>query len=374
MNRSESQANSASLDALLNAAVDAIIISDVQGSILQFNAAAERLFGYEARVVVGKNLTTLMPPPDRDRHGQYMSRYLESGRAAIIGIGREVTGLHANGTRIPIHLSVGEIESSGPERFVGIMRDLSAQKKVEAEVRELEGQLAHADRLVVLGELTAGMAHEINQPLTAIAAFSDAGARLIESPGNEARAELRNICERISQQARRAGDVVARLRRLSQKGELSKSTQDLERLVETVLFLFNHEIQQTGARIETRLEHHTRLVTVDEIQIQQVLVNLIKNSLDALAESGAEPATVWVTVSENDEQIQIIVEDNGPGVDPETEPRLFEPFFTTKSHGVGLGLSICRNIAMAHGGNLRYQRADSGGARFTLSLPLTYIG
>ncbi|MBT8061970.1 MAG: PAS domain S-box protein [Gammaproteobacteria bacterium] len=365
---------SASLDALLDAAVDAIIISDDEGTIVQFNSAAERLFGYAAADIIGQNLTTLMPPPDRNQHGQYMSRYLNSGQPAIIGIGREVTGLHASGRTVPVHLSVGEIKSGGRERFVGILRDLSEQKKYEAAVITLESQLAHADRLVALGELTAGMAHEINQPLTAIAAFSDAGARLIDNDNDAARTELKNICGRISQQARRAGDVIARLRRLSQKGELSKSSHDLQRLVQSALQLFDHEVRRSNAAIATHFNHRTKLVPVDEIQIQQVLVNLIKNSLDALAESATEPAQVHVHVEEEDEHLYIIVEDNGPGVDPENEPHLFEPFFTTKDHGVGLGLSICRNIAVAHGGNLRYKRSERGGARFTLSLPLTYIG
>ena len=362
------------LDALLEAAVDAIVIIDEKGKVLRFNRAAQDMFGHPEDAIVGANVNRLMPEPYRSQHDRYMHEYNNGGPAAIIGVGREIVGERAGGEVFPIHLSVGEIGGSGKTRFVGIIRDLSAEKETEATVRELETHLAHADRLVMLGELTAGIAHEINQPLTAIAAYEDAGARLLKSDVPGAESELDNICHRVAEQARRAGDVVTRLRMLSRRGTLTKSTHELGELVNNVLLLFEHELSNSGITLEAESEPGLPLVSVDEIQLQQVMVNLIKNSIDALKSARTEVPLILIRIRRSDNGLEFIVLDNGPGVPEKMEKRLFEPFFTTKLRGVGLGLSICKNIAVAHGGNLRYRRASNGGAEFTLSLPLDYIG
>jgi len=362
------------LDALLQAAVDAIVITDVHGDILRFNAAAQRMFGHSEPSMLGRNVRHLMPEPYRSQHDGYLRRYRETRRAAIIGLGREIKGLRAGGEVFPLHLSVGEIQGQGEGRYVAIIRDLSQEKATEDMVRELTAQLAHADRLVMLGELTAGIAHEINQPLTAIAAYADAGGRMLtcSSPGMED--NLGEICRRVAEQARRAGDVVTRLRKLSYKGELTRSNHDLQTLLSHVLLLFEHELKQSSVQLETTCEPGLPTLSLDEIQVQQVLVNLIKNSLDALKTARTESPQIRVNVSRSGEHVDIRVTDNGPGVPEELEKRLFEPFFTTKPSGVGLGLSICRNIAIAHGGSLAYNRAQGGGAEFRLSLPLALIG
>jgi two-component system sensor kinase FixL len=289
-------------------------------------------------------------------------------------MGREVTALHANGNTFPIHLSVGEIGGQKAARFVAIIRDLSEHKATQDIVKELETHLAHADRLVVLGELTAGIAHEINQPLTAIAAFADAGARLLDADNPEAAGELDTVCKRIAEQARRAGNVVNRLRRLSRRSDLTKSSHEIGTLVRNVLLLFEHELKNSSIELDTSFEPDLPVMIVDEIQIQQVLVNLIKNSIDALKSAEADQPLIRVQAQRRGLMVEIDVLDNGPGVPSEFVNRLFEPFYTTKEHGVGLGLSICKNIAVTHGGRLTYARSETGGANFTLSLPLSYIG
>ncbi len=374
MRTKQDQVENESLDALLDAAVDAIVISNSRGLIRRFNRAAQEMFGYLERDVIGQNVSILMPDPDRGRHDVYLQRYREGGVASIIGIGREVTGCHADRRTLPLHLSVGEISGRGEARFVAIIRDLREQKATQNMVRDLEKHLAHADRLVVLGELMAGIAHEVNQPLTAIAAYADAGAKLLASDAPEASAELGNICLQIAEQARRAGDVVRRLRGLTRKGDLSKSSHDIEALAHSVLLLFEHELKQSSIDLEISSEPGLPQLVVDEIQIQQVLVNLIKNSVDALQEANTNSPAIRIRAQRMGEFIEIRVRDNGPGVPPELQKRLFEPFFTTKLRGVGLGLSICKNIAIAHGGNLTYGQADDGSAEFILSLPLSYIG
>lgn len=366
--------NEGPLDALLEAAVDAIIISDEKGFVLRFNSAAQRMFGLAEEDVLGQNLRVLMPEPFRSHHDQYMAAHRQGGPANIIGFGREIAGLRSDGQVFPMHLSVGLIEGAEKARYVGIIRDLSEEKATQDMVRELTAQLAHADRLVMLGELTAGIAHEINQPLTAIAAYADAGGRLLKRSEDEVAPGLAEICQRIAEQARRAGDVVTRLRKLSYKGELTRGQHNLQALLAHVLLLFEHELKHSEVRLITECEPGLPDLYVDEIQVQQVLVNLIKNSMDALKSAGTGNPEIRVCISQVENQLDLVVRDNGPGVSPEVERRLFEPFFTTKPSGVGLGLSICRNIAIAHGGDLSYCRADGGGAEFRLSLPLELIG
>jgi len=371
-------------DALMDAAVDAIIIIDTGGRIQRFNRAAEALFGYRENEVRGKNVSLLMPEPHRSRHDGYLERYLATGQAAIIGKGRQETGVRRNGDTFPMLLSVGEVKQAGLNGFVGIIRDLTEVRQAQEQVRRLEEQLLHADRLVILGELTAGIAHEINQPLTAIAAYADAGRKIIDRlddvggqagdaapPGTD---DMRSICERIGGQARRAGEVVQRLRGLVRGGRASKARHDVNDIIKNILLLFEFEIKRSAAELIFVPLDPPETLYVDEIQVQQILVNLVKNSLDAIAESDRSGGRVEIAVVRAGQEVRISVTDNGRGVPEAYRSRLFDSFFTTKPKGVGLGLSICKSIAAAHGGTLRYETPEEGGSRFSLTLPLSYIG
>jgi two-component system sensor kinase FixL len=374
MNQTSTDWTMESLDALLDAAVDAIVIIDEQGLMLRFNRAAETMFGYSENEALGQNVSILMPDPNRSRHDKFLRNYRKTGRGAIIGIGREVIASHKNGTQFHIHLSVGEIHTSDSPRYVGIIRDLSEHKRIEDDLHELEQQLMHADRLVTLGELTAGIAHEINQPLTAIAAFADAGEHLLVMHMTPRNPEMEIICRRISEQARRAGKVVERLRTLSRRGAMPKAFSDLRLNIRNVMLVTEYRIKNTGINFTVNLPDELPEVYMDEIQIQQVLVNLINNAIDVLASTFHPSPEIFLSVTPSEGELLITVEDNGPGIDKEVQPRLFEPFFTTKANGVGLGLSICQNIARAHGSELRYEEPAGGGARFKLGLPLNSIG
>lgn len=361
------------LDTLMDAAVDAIVIIDRRGAILRFNRSAERMFGYTEAEVLGRNVNVLMPEPAHSRHDEYLARYLETGKAAIIGIGRVELGLRRNGESFPMRLSVGESRQGDEVHFVGIIHDLSAEFATEEKMRRLEQQLVHADRLVTLGELTAGIAHEINQPLTAIAAYADAGRQLAHksAPGDDA---LQKVCARIAEQSRRAAAVISRLRKMVRSGGGTKSRHDINEIIRAMLPLFDHEVKNTGIRIAFEPVTDLPGVYVDDIQIQQVLANLIKNSLDALLEAGLPDGRVEIRIARRGDALAIVVEDNGPGVPPSDESRLFEPFHTSKAKGVGLGLSIAKSIAVAHGGSLIHVRPGERGARFVLTLPLASIG
>ena len=373
--RDDSQrAAEGAFDALMAAAVDAIIIIDENGVVLRFNPAAERLFGYAEQDIKGHNVSRLMPEPHRNRHDGYLRHHRETGEARIIGRGREEFGLRASGETFPMFLSVGRVEQAGARGYVGIIRDLTEFRATQEQVRQLEEQLLHADRLVILGELTAGIAHEINQPLTAIAAYADAGCKLAERDGKDVPEDLKSICGRIGEQSRRAAEVVQRLRKLVRSGRVSKSRQDLNRIIRNILLLFEFEVKKSNIELQFLPLEKLEELYVDEVQIQQIMVNLVKNSLDALAELNRPDGRIEIRVERRTAHVEVSVTDNGPGVPEASRPRLFEPFFTSKPRGVGLGLSICKNIAAAHGGNLQYSEPPGGGSRFTLSLPLTFIG
>jgi len=362
-------------DALMNAAVDAIIIIDNTGSIRRFNSAAEKMFGYLEGEVRGRNVKLLMPEPNRSRHDGYLSAYAASGIAEVIGKGREEQGLRKNGETFPMQLSVGEIhQQGGAEHFVGIIRDISEVRAAQEQVRQLEEQLLHADRLVILGELTAGIAHEINQPLTAIAAYADAGRSMTDRSTETPREDMHSIFERIGEQARRAGEVVLRLRKLVRSGTVVKARHDINKIIKNILLLFEYETNKSGIELVFYPLNSAEDLYVDEVQIQQVLVNLVKNSLDALAEAGRSGGIIEIRTSQAEGELEVAVTDNGPGVPADSRSRLFESFFTTKPKGVGLGLSICKNIITAHGGSLRHTQPSAGGSRFTMSLPLKLIG
>jgi two-component system sensor kinase FixL len=362
------------LDVLMDAAVDAIIIIDSEGKILRFNRAAQEMFVYTAKEVCGRNVSMLMSDNHSIKHDEYIKHYLDTGEARVIGLVLEETGVKSDGSTFPLKLSVGEVKGDGGSQFISIIHDLSEKKAGEEKVRQLEEQLLHADRLVILGELTAGIAHEINQPLTAIAAYADAGRHLIQRSSGGSPENINVICEKIAEQSRRAAEVVQRLRKLVQTGSVSKARHDINKIVNNTILLFDYEIKKRILKLEFFPAEGIDILYVDDIQIQQILINLVKNGLDAIRSSGQKEGRITIHVKKTGKVVFIEVQDNGPGVSQADRRHLFESFFTTKPKGVGLGLSICKNIAAAHGGNLKYESPVEGGSRFTLTLPLEHIG
>lgn len=374
MNQTGNSNSSNALDALMDAAVDAIIIIDDHGAIQRFNRAAQDMFGYNESQILGQNVKLLMPEPYQSQHDGFLHRYSNTGTAAIIGTGREVSGQRRDGRKFPMFLSVGKILQDNGSQFVGIVKDLTEFQATREQVRQLEEQLLHADRMVILGELTAGIAHEINQPLTAIAAYADAGCNMINRQPEISAADLHSICERIGEQSRRAAEVVQRLRKLVRSGTVSKARHDINQIIRNTLLLFEFEIKRSNTELHFFPLERLRPLFVDEIHIQQIMVNLVKNSLDAISLAGQQDGRIEIRIKENPAEVLVSVTDNGPGVPASDHSRLFEAFFTTKTKGVGLGLSICKTIAHAHGGSLRHTQPQKGGSRFTLSLPLEFIG
>ena len=491
------------MQALLDATVDAVILIDARGRIESFNRAGERLFGYAAGELLGKNVSVLMTATDRDAHDQYMERYLGTRVPHIIGIGREVDAQRKDGSIFPVFLSVGQVAGADPPRFVGLLHDITLRREAMAAIRrerdranmyleiaqvfllaltadrrvqlvnrkgcdilgrreiellgrdwleaavpidqqpwviaeldmlssrpmseeyQLEHDVLAADgrrrlmawrclpmqnadgllvgyffsgedvtdarraaedaalaqqritqvsRLATMGEMAAGIAHELNQPLAAIANYANAALRLLATtptvdPSGDPDVKL--ALGQISQQALRAGEIIRRLRALVQNRETRLEAADLNELVNEVLGFLQSDLRHTEIRIVRDLAANLPTILLDKIQVQQILLNLLRNAVEALIDQPVSRRALQVRSARDGASMLIIeVIDTGSGVPPELAERIFDPFCTTKSSGTGLGLAISRTIAEAHQGRLSYSPAPEGGSRFSLLLPI----
>jgi two-component system sensor kinase FixL len=345
---------------------DAIIVIDATGIVESFSPAAERLFGYTADEVVGLNVKMLMPQPYRGAHDGYLARYMRTGERRIIGIGRIVVGQRKNGETFPMELAVGEFASPNGNFFTGFVRDLTERQEAERRIADLQTELLHASRLSVMGQMASTMAHELNQPLTAVTNYLEAGRHLI-ARGTAAPERVADLMEKAVAQAQRAGEVIRQLRQFVSKGETERHTQNLNQLVEEALALGLVGARQSGVRVSLEFDHNLPSVMVDPVQIQQVVLNLVRNAVEAMEEVDRRELTITTAVA--GDEIEVSVADTGPGIAPELADRLFQPFVTTKKAGMGLGLSICREIVEAHHGHLTAVARPAGGTVFRLTLP-----
>jgi two-component system, LuxR family, sensor kinase FixL len=356
------------LRSILDTVPDAIVVIDAQGMIQSFSPAAERLFGFQSAQVVGRNVKILMPTPYREAHDGYLDRYLRTGERRIIGIGRVVVGLRKSGETFPMELQVGEFAFAGSRYFTGFVRDLTERQEAERRIQDLQAELLHASRLSVMGQMASTMAHELNQPLTAVTNYLEAGRQLLAT-GAGGPPRVGEMMEKAIAQAQRAGEVIRRLREFVSRGETERRVQSLNQLVEEALALALVGAGQRGVRASLELEQSLPLVLVDPVQIQQVVLNLVRNAVDAMEEVERRELVIGTRAVTDQEMAEVVVADSGPGIAPELADRLFQPFVTTKKTGMGLGLSICREIVEAHHGRLTVAPGSSGGTVFRLTLP-----
>jgi two-component system sensor kinase FixL len=484
----------AKIEGIFHAAVDGLIIIDEAGRIEMFNPSAEKIFGYDAAEVTGKNISVLMPEPYRSEHDSYLSAYAHTRKARIIGIGREVVGRRKDGSVFPMEISVGEVVSPERPQFVGIVRDISGRRAIEdalkrseeelrlifrnapigmfttdrrgrmtginptllkmlgcseaqllgrscfllaaddddrlrtafyqmaqgeletahfetrwltmtratlhvsihlgivrtpgrrdfvigqvfdrteqlaseRTLREASDQLTHVGRLTTLGEMASAIAHEINQPLTAISAHAQACRRILDSGASDDEL-VRDAFKQISEQALRAGEVVKMIRAFVRKRESEKELADIEAVLVTVLKLAEIDTRAAGVKVTANIEDDLPQVLIDSVQIQQVCLNLIRNAIDAIQEIPDGEHRITIACGFGNKRIKVSVDDTGTGVPEEFRDQLFNPFFTTKDAGMGMGLSISHSIIAAHGGQLVYETNDSGGSRFSFGLPI----
>jgi two-component system sensor kinase FixL len=489
--------------ALLDAAVDAIIVIDHRGTVEEFSLAAERMFGYRADEVIGHNVKLLMPEPFRGEHDGHLERYAATRVTRIIGVGREIVSRRRDGSVFPCELAVGRIPDAEPPRYVGFIRDLTRHKEAEEqlkrseaelrlaqglanlgnyvvhphgdgpdyfsaqlyrildvpvagpgvtreeffekwvhasdrvrvldsfhrldaggtpldieyqvvlrdgrtrhlhhiaqavrgengqvlkhvgtihditdrhhaedEARQLQERLTHFSRLSTMGEMAAGLAHEINQPLSAIATYAQACQRILRQDEPDV-ADVAVALEQINAQALRAGEVIRRLRNFVKNREVKREWVDCRRLLDDLRTLAETDARLHNVQLRIDAEEGLPAVHADPIQLQQVILNLVRNAIDAMADCPVGRREIVLKTCRSPEgEVQITVADQGSGLAPGAAEHLFNPFFTTKASGTGLGLAISRSIVRAHGGRLWHTSNGEFGARFHFTLPASPV-
>lgn len=360
--------NESHLRSILDTVPDGMVVIDERGKILSFSAAAERMFGYAEADLIGENVSTLMPSPDRERHDGYLDHYRETGERKMIGIGRITTARRRDGSTFPIELSVGEAESAGQRVFTGFIRDLTERQQTELRLHDLQNEFAHVARVTEMGTLATSIAHELNQPLTAIANYVEAASGLLAEPTPEHVAMIREALDECAAQSVRAGQIVRRLRDFISRGESERQVVPLARLVNEASALALMSVDSRSLELDVKITQG-KLVVVDRVQIQQVLLNLIRNAVEAMEESPFKRLAI-TSRKAGKGMVEVVVADSGPGLAPEVAENLFQPFLTTKAAGMGVGLSISRTIVEAHEGRIWAEPSELGGAAFHLTLPV----
>ena len=358
----------AHLRSILDTVPDAMVVIDEAGVMRDFSAAAERTFGWTAAEAIGQNVKLLMPDPYRTAHDGYLERYYRTGEQRIIGKGRVVVGERKDGSTFPLELAVGEMQAGGQRFFTGFMRDLTERQQAEARLQELQNELVHVSRLTALGEMASALAHEINQPLSAIANYLK-GSRTLLGRDEVPHERVAEALDRAATEALRAGDIIRRLRDFVARGEAERRAESLPKLVEEASALALLGAKEHGIRVQYDFSPAVDLVLADKVQIQQVVLNLVRNAVDAMSEANSPRRELTIGIEEAaDDMARVTVTDTGPGIAPTVAEQLFQPFITTKRTGMGVGLSISRTIVEAHGGRIEAGPAPGGGTRFAFTL------
>lgn len=353
---------------LIDTVPDAMIVIDETGHILAFSTAAEKMFGYAADELIGENVNALMPSPDRERHDGYLKRYRETGEAHIIGKGRVTSARRRDGATFPIDLSIGEAEIDGTRIFTGFIRDLTERAETTKRLHVLQAELAHVARISQMGTLAASIAHELNQPLAAITNYVETASAVLAQQGNGEHSTVREALTLCADEVTRAGDIIRHLREFIQHGETERVHARIGHVIEEAIALALADGAGAGVAISLRFDDAAEHVLVDRVQVQQVLVNLLRNATEAMADTRSKTIEI-VTRATDGKMSEIVVADSGPGLEPRIAKRLFQPFETTKPTGMGMGLSICHTIVDAHGGRIWAEPSPQGGTAFHFTLP-----
>jgi two-component system sensor kinase FixL len=345
--------------AILNTVRDGVVTIDADGRIQSINPAVERLFSRPSKQLVGTDVSELV-----------LHRLQLAARVpASEGGSWELDARSADGRVFPIEFSAGRFELMGAEHYAVVIRDITSRRNAEARYREHQAELARVSRVSLAGEMAAGLAHELSQPLTASAAYARGCLRLRTDAAPEPALLHEGLAELV-QQAERAGDVLDRLREFVRGGEYRRVATEVEPLIAAVFTLARAEAMQKGVELEASIDPGLPAVVADPVQIEQVLVNLLRNAMDAMEAANAKRRSILVGARRKHKgAVEIAVTDLGPGVAAAVSDTIFEPFVTTKPDGMGMGLSISRSIVESHGGTLQMRRNTPSGAVFFFELP-----
>lgn len=368
------QTGESHLRSILATVPDAMVVIDEKGVILSFSATAEKMFGYAENEVIGENVSMLMPSPDRERHDGYLENYRRTGERKIIGIGRVTNARRRDGNTFPIELSVGEARLGDSRIFTGFIHDITNRQQTEGQLKDLQAELAHVGRVSEMSTFASSLAHELNQPLTAVTTYCESIEHITQAqPDSSTNALIAEAAQQAAKEALRAGEIVRRLRSFLSRGESDREIEELPRLITEANALALVGSRESGVEVQVNLAAGADLVLVDRVQIQQVLTNLIRNAMDSMEASEEKLLTVSTSAGP-DEFITVAVGDTGSGIDENIAAKLFQPFVTSKQTGMGIGLSICRTIIEAHGGRIWFESALEGGTIFRFTLPQVKAG
>ena len=356
------------LRSMTQTAPDAIVVIDERGIIDTVNPATERLFGYSRAELVGKNVKILMPSPYREAHDAHLTRYRETGKKRVIGIGRVVVGRRKDGTTFPARLAIGEIVLDQGRLFTGFIHDITEREHIQQRAGVLQQELMHASRLSAMGEMASGIAHELNQPLTAIMNYARAARRHLDRPEPDA-APIADLVDKAGLQAERAAEIIKRLRRFIRQDESERRLEPINSVVEEAAALALIGASDSHIELIFDLDDALPSVLIDRIEVQQVVLNILRNAIEAFEGPGERKLRVS-TKAAGSKEVRVDIRDNGPGLAPDIADDPFRPFQTTKEDGLGIGLAISRTIIDAHGGRLWAESPPEGGAAFCFSLPV----
>ncbi|MGJ0427631.1 PAS domain-containing sensor histidine kinase [Methylobacter sp.] len=362
----------AKLNSIFNASVEGIITCDMSCKIISANAAVETIFGYTEAELIGCSINKLMPlSQDKCSHRERKSYRQEADMPKVLGRIREVEGMRKDGSAVPLDISIAEFTLDGQDYFTSIVRDVTQRKMQELQQKEHLEALSHVMRLGLMGELASGIAHEVNQPLTAIVNYAQACLRFIQADQPDL-AKLRSILEKTHDQALKAGQIIHHMRDFVRSKKIHRSTADINALIENAVSLSITDLKQYNIQLSFNLADNLPSIYVDSVQIEQVILNLVRNSIDALKDvAHNKQRKLFIQTLLNDENfIEVKVKDNGHGLGESSQKKILTPFYTTKSSGMGMGLSISQSIVKSHDGSLHFASKAGKGSTFYFTIPV----
>jgi two-component system sensor kinase FixL len=354
---------------VLDAAPNAMIMVDPAGVINFANASAATVFGYSLSELIGCQIEMLIPKRFRDQHLGYRKDFLSHPSSRAMGIGRDLFGRRKDGSEFPVEVGLSPMRTTRGVFVLASLIDISARKAAEEDARRRREQVELLSRVSLLGEMTASLAHEINQPLTAIVNNATAAMQYLEQ-GKLDPEQLQEILTDVVGDGRRAHEIMRNVRSAIKKGSAIRGRINLNDVVKAVTHMVHPDAAAQFCKVEMSLAQNLPAIEGDPTQIQQVLINLVSNAFDAMCDTPPSRRKVEIATNYNgDGTVCVAVRDYGSGIAEPTQERLFEHFFTTKEKGLGMGLAIARSIVEAHGGSIAAENADGGGARFRFRLP-----